>query len=153
MLGDWDRAFELAMAIDPAVTGAGVYEAAQVAAWTRSVERIERVAARADEVPFTGRLADGTRLFIRATQAALEGDLGAAADHFDELLELFTTIAVDVDVNMVRATYAMLVGEDHPGAVRAGQLAYEWMVETESNGLMKLWADGLPAEAGNQATG
>jgi class 3 adenylate cyclase len=150
--GRWEEAYELAMGIDLSTTGAGLYEAAQVAAWTKRLDWIEPVEEAVSEVAFRGRLADGTRMLTQAIAMALRGERTQAAGVFDELIALFEPIVLGFDLTMVRATYAMLVGRDHPAAVEAARDAHEWLVRTGSHGLMRMWAGGLPTATDSEAT-
>ncbi|MDR9451285.1 MAG: AAA family ATPase, partial [Acidimicrobiia bacterium] len=69
-VGRWDDAYDLGMQIDHLNTGAGIYEAAQAAAWTRRVDRVEAVAAFAAENTNQGLLIDGLGMYLKATRAA-----------------------------------------------------------------------------------
>ncbi|MDF1597575.1 MAG: adenylate/guanylate cyclase domain-containing protein [Acidimicrobiia bacterium] len=143
--GRWEEAFELGMQIDQTNTAAGLYQAAQAAAWSRRLDQVELVRSALEASTLSGQLADGLRLYVDGTRAALSGDLPAAAGLFDRLIQLFTPIALEFDLALVRATYAMLVGRDHPAAAQAAQDAHAWLVETGSKGLMMIWEAGLPA--------
>ncbi len=151
--GRWDEVFDLAMSFDHANTGAGLYEGIQAAAWTRRLDRVEQVAAAAQENTYEGRLPDGVGLMIAASRAALSGDRPKAIELFDELLALFEPIVFGLDLAMVRTTYAMLVGQDHPAAAQSAQAALDWIIETGSNGLMAAWAAGLPTPAAAEEAG
>ena len=154
-VGRWDDAYELAMQMDHVTTGAGIYEAIQAAAWTRSLERVEEVAvARADNND-KGALPDGVTLFISGTRAALSGDLDQAADRFIELIELWTPVVAEEDLAIAQTAFAMLVGLDHPAAAAAAQAAYDWLVSTGTTCFLDVWADGLPnqTDLGGTATG
>jgi tetratricopeptide (TPR) repeat protein len=151
--GRWDEAFDLAMGIDRSTTGAGLYEGAQIAAWTERRDWVEQVQAAEEEVEYRGRLADGTRLLIHAVGAGLDGDRARAAELFDELIDLFEPIVLGYDLAMVRAVYAKTVGQDHPAAARAARDAQAWISETGSLGVERMWAEGLPAAARTEAAG
>ena len=141
------------MQIDQTNTGAGLYQAAQAAAWARRLDWVDLVRVALEESTLSGPIADGIGLYAEATRAALTDDPQTAAGLFDRLIDLFAPIVLRYDLAMVRATYAMLVGQDHPAAAQAARDANEWLVETGSNGLMKMWAAGLPAAASSQAVG
>jgi hypothetical protein len=91
-------------------------------------------------------------MLTQAIAMALRGERTQAAGVFDELIALFEPIVLGFDLTMVRATYAMLVGRDHPAAVEAARDAHEWLVRTGSHGLMRMWAGGLPTATDSEAT-
>ena len=150
--GRWEEAFEAAMSIDRSTTGAGLYEAAQAAAWTGRLDWIEQVESAISETSFRGRLADGTALLIEGIAAGLRGERDEAAARFDDVIELFEPIVLGYDLAMVRALYAKVVGRDHPRAAQAAQHAHDWLVETGSHGVMKMWSAGLPSATESEAT-
>ena len=151
--GRWDESFELAMQIDHINTGVGIFEGMQVAAWTRRLDRIEEVARKLEENTNSGRFVEGIRLYVPAVRAALSGDQSTSIDLFDQLLVIVEPIVLGYDLAMVRATYAMLVGQDHPAAAAAAQAAQDWLTSTGSNGLAKMWAAGLPDSSEAEAAG
>ena len=117
------------------------------AAWMRSLGHIDQVAALIGETPYAGRWLEWRKLFVKATQTALQGDLEEAAESFEQLVEWADSIAIDQDRMMVRATYARLIGQDHAGAANASRELYEWLLETGSGGLAAMWAEVLPPDA------
>ncbi|NNC39345.1 MAG: AAA family ATPase [Acidimicrobiia bacterium] len=153
LAGRWDEAFDLAMSIDHINTGVGIYEGMQVAAWTRRLDRIELVIRKLDENPNEGRFVDGVHLYATAVHAALTGEKERAVELFDRLLVHLEPIVLGYDLAMVRASYAALVGQDHPAAAAAAQAAQEWLTSTGSDGLAKMWAAGLPASSEAEAAG
>jgi hypothetical protein len=147
VMGRWDEAYAVAMQIDHLMTAVGVYEAAQAAAWTRSLDRIEEVARKFGENQDKGVLPEGLGLYIEAIRSALSGDREHAAQLFVELIDLFEPVAVEEDMAIIRTTFAMLVGQDNPAAARAAQLAHDWLTSTGTTCFFDVWADGLPDEA------
>lgn len=143
-VGRWDDAYDLGVQIDHINAGAGIYEAAQAAAWTRNAGRIEAVAALAAENTNQGVLVDGVKLYIDGIRAALSGDLDHAAGRFAVLIDLWGPVVVEEDMVIVQTTFAMLVGRDHPAAAQAAREAYRWLAETGTTCFMDVWADGLP---------
>jgi hypothetical protein len=143
-VGRWDDAFDLAMRIDQTVTGAGLYEAAQAAAWTRSLDRINQVIEATAENTDKGILPDGVRIYVDAIRSALSGDRERATQLFVDLIALFEPVAVEEDMAIVRTTFAMLVGQDNPAAARAAQDAYDWLSATGTTCYLNVWAEGLP---------
>ena len=146
-VGRWDDAYDLAMKIDHINTGIGLYEAAQVAAWTRRKDRVEEVAAAFAENANQGVLVDGLGMYLEGTRAALSGDTDQAADLFTSLIELWGPVVIEEDLAIVQTTFAMLVGRNHPAAAQAAQAAYEWLASTGTTCFMEVWADGLPTPA------
>ena len=146
LVGRWDEAYDLGMQIDHIYTGVGLFESAQAAAWTRRLDRVDEVLAKFEENTNKGLLLDGLELYLRATRAALSGDLDEAADLFTSLIELFEPVVAEEDLAMVQATFAMLVGRDHPAAARAAQDALDWLIATGTTCLIDVWADGLPVQ-------
>ncbi len=146
-VGRWDEAFDLGMQVDHINTGIGLYEAAQAAAWTRRLDRIEQVAVALSENTNKGLLMDGLAMYVEGSQAALNGDVDHAADLFTSLIELFEPVVLEEDLAMVQTTFAMLVGLDHPAAANAAQAAYDWLASTGTVCFMDVWAEGLPPRA------
>lgn len=50
-----------------------------------------------------------------------------------------------LDVTLLRATFAKLVGQDHPAARLAAEDAHEWIMSSGAVLLLDLLADGLPS--------
>lgn len=146
-MGRWDEAYAMAMQIDHLTTAVGIYEAAQAAAWTHSLDRIEEVAKKFAENTDKGVLPDGLGLYIEAIRSALSRDRENAAHLFVELIDLFEPVAVEEDMAIIRTTFAMLVGQDNPAAARAAQLAYDWLTSTGTTCFFDVWADGLPDQS------
>ena len=80
----WDEAYEIAMRVDSRVDPSGLYIAAQAAAWSRDLDRLEMVATRLEESPVPAGALGG---YIEAARAALQGDTGRASTLFVALLE------------------------------------------------------------------
>ncbi len=142
----WDEVYAVAMQIDHITTGQGLYEAAQAAAWTRRLDRIEEVATKLAENEEKGVLPDGLGLYIAAVRAGLSGHLDRAGQLFLELLQLWEPVVVEEDMAIARTTFAMLVPE-HPAALQAAQDAYDWLTATGTTCYFDVWADGLPDQS------
>jgi len=145
-IGRWDDAYELAMSIDDSFGGAtGV--ALLAASWTKDPERVRAVTDKANgaELPDSMEVRS-LRTTLAATEAALNDDRQEASRLFSDLLGDLEPIATGDILNHLRATFAMLVGQDDPAAAKAAQDAYEFYVETGTNALLKTYAEGLPPQ-------
>lgn len=150
--GRWDESFAVAAGIDHINIGLGIYEGIQVAAWASRLDWADLMAEYASENTNSGKLVDGTHMLIAAVRAALQDERDEAIRLFDDLLSLWEPIVLNFDLAMVRATYAMLIGQDHPAAAHAARQAQEWVKSTGSHGLAEVWAEGLsPAGAASAA--
>ena len=85
--------------------------------------------------------------YIEAVALALSGDLPAASQAFTNLIDSQSRKLLGSHLTQIRATFAMLVGQDDPAAAQAARDADDWLVRTGTTTLRKLWAAGLPAEA------
>ncbi|MFQ5966703.1 MAG: AAA family ATPase [Acidimicrobiia bacterium] len=150
-VGRWDQAYDLAMTIDDP-WGSAAWRAAQAGAWTHDLQRVEAVIQLAEPIePRRARMLRGLRMYLGATRAALQGDLAEASRVFRELIALWDGVAFLDDLTCVRATFAMLVGQDDPAAASAAQDAYDWLSETGTSSLISVYADGLPQVAAAEA--
>jgi hypothetical protein len=143
-IGRWDDSYELAMSIDDLLGGAAA-AAALAAAWTKDFGRVEAAIEKANrpELPNT-TMNRAIRTFLAATRAALTDDPLEASRLFTELIAEIEPVAPANVLNDIRATFAMLVGQDDPAAARAAQDAYDWLIETGTQSLIQVYADGLP---------
>jgi hypothetical protein len=139
-IGRWDDSYELAMSIDDLLGGA-----TGAAAWTKDLGRVEAAIEKANrpELPNT-TMNRAIRTFLAATRAALTDDPLEASRLFTELIAEIEPVAPANVLNDIRATFAMLVGQDDPAAARAAQDAYDWLIETGTQSLIQVYADGLP---------
>ncbi len=138
----WDEAFETGLQVDIRLSNAGLYIAAQAAAWTRDLERLESVAELLAECPIPSMALRG---YVEAARAALQGDTVSASTMFASLIDEQSRKLYGSYLTQFRATYAMLVGQDDPAAAQAAADAEEWLTRTGSETLRQLWAEGLPA--------
>jgi len=143
-VGNWDEAFDGGMSVDPRMGNGGLYIAAQAAAWTRDLERLEAVATQLEECPIPSLALRG---FIEAARAALGGDSGLASALFSALIDEQSRKLHGSYLTSFRATFAMLVGQDDPAAAQAARDADEWLTATGTGTLRTLWAAGLPADS------
>jgi tetratricopeptide (TPR) repeat protein len=146
-IGRWEDSYELAMSIDDPFGGA-TGAAALAAAWTKDLGRVEAAIEKANG----SELADSTmsraiRTFLAATRTALTDDPLEASRLFTELIAEIEPVAPANVLNDLRATFAMLVGQDDAAAARAAQDAYDWLTATGTNALIQVYADGLPPAA------
>jgi class 3 adenylate cyclase len=153
-IGRWDDSYALAMSIDDPY-GGPTAAAAIAAAWTRDLERVDEVIAKAGALEGHGAMNEGLKTFLAACRAALTDQAVEASRLFAELVALWEPIVLGNALAAIRATYAMLVGQDDPAAARAAQDAYDWLAETGTNSLIEVYADGLPPATGvvDRATG
>ena len=114
---------------------------------------VKAVIEKAEGIEWQGAMNDALDAFLLATRAAITGERDEASRIFSELVAEFATYAKSNDLTDVRATYAMLVGQDDPAAARAAQDAYDWLAETGTMSLMKVYADGLPTREIDEAAG
>jgi hypothetical protein len=142
-LGNWNDAFELGMGVDPDFDNTGLYIAAQSAAWTGDAVRLEQVAARLEDCPIPSVALRG---YIDAVRSALAGDNAAASVKFTDLISSQSRKLLGSHLTHVRATFAMLVGQDDQAAAQAARDADRWLTDTGTETLRVLWAAGLPAD-------
>ena len=98
---------------------------------------------------------DGLNDVLAASGAALTGDTLEASRLFSDVIAALEPVAPAGVLADIRATFAMLVGQDDPAAARAAQDAYDWLAETGTESLIRVYAEGLPptAQVVDQATG
>jgi len=146
----WDDAFETGLQTDIRLSNAGLYIAAQAAAWTRDLERLETVAELLAECPIPSVALRG---YVEAARTALQGDTAAASAMFARLIDDQSRKLYGSYLTQFRATFAMLVGQDDPAAAQAAADAAEWLTRTGSGTLRRLWAEGLPADSREELAG
>jgi class 3 adenylate cyclase/tetratricopeptide (TPR) repeat protein len=146
-LARWDVAYETGMRVDVSIDNSGLYIAAQAAAWTGDLDKLQAVARRLEDCPIPSVALRG---YIEAAGAALQGETARASSLFTELIEEQSRKLLGSHLTQLRATYGMLVGLDDPAAAQAAQDADQWLTRTGSETLRRLWADGLPAGARDQ---
>ena len=142
-IGRWDDSYDLAMTID-SPTGEAFPRAALAAAWTKDPERVDAVIEKTKALEGRGAMLDGLNAALAAVGAALGGDTGEASRLFSDVIARFEPIAPAGALAEIRATFAMLVGQDDPAAARAAQDAYDWLLETGTNAYLTVYAEGLP---------
>ena len=153
-IGRWDDSYELAISIDDPFGGEAVAAAAVAGAWTKDIDRLDAAIAKAKALEGGGAMSEGLMIFLAASRAAMTGQTVEAGELFSGLIARFDGVTLGNDLTAIRVTYAMLVGQDDPGAAKAAQDAYDWLVETGTESLMRVYAEGLPpAEAEDRATG
>ena len=149
-LNKWEEAFDLGLQVDPDFDNTGLYIAAQAAAWTRNADRLEQVAERLEDCPIPSVALRG---YIDAVRSVLAGDAAGGSARFTALIESQSRKLLGSHLTQVRATFAMLVGQDDPAAAQAAQDADEWLTRTGTETLRSLWAEGLPVESRQSAAG
>ena len=142
-LGRWEEAYQYGLQVENAFSLAGLQIAAQAAAWTRNAEWIETIARQCAESPQSSVMLEG---YLEAVRLALSGDLAGGSDAFASLIESQSRKQLGSHLTQIRATYAMLIGQDDPGAAQAARDADDWLVRTGTGTLRRLWAAGLPPE-------
>jgi class 3 adenylate cyclase/tetratricopeptide (TPR) repeat protein len=152
-IGRWDDGYALAMGgIDP--TGELTWEAGRAAIWTRDLGRVEAVIDKANAFETRGAMLRAMHGLLEAARLALVGDRSAASSLFSEVLAEFTPVFSGVRLAHVQTAFAMLVGQEDPAAARAAQDAYDWLTETGTNSLLRVYAEGLPpSSVEDRATG
>ncbi|MBT8164203.1 MAG: AAA family ATPase [Acidimicrobiia bacterium] len=146
----WDDAFDTAMQVDIRLSNAGLYIAAQAAAWTRDLERLETVAEQLADCPIPSVALRG---YVAAARSALQGKTSQASTLFADLIDDQSRKLYGSYLTQFRATFAMLVGQDDPAAAQAARDADEWLTRTGTETLRRLWAEGLPPESRAELAG
>jgi class 3 adenylate cyclase/tetratricopeptide (TPR) repeat protein len=122
-----------------------LHGAIHAAAALENSKELERARTELDGLSGRGRRIKGLRLQGEAAAASLAGDQAEAARLFSAAVELWEQAATPLELTLLRATFARMVGQDEPAAAQAAQAAYDWVVESKSVRLLELLADGLPA--------
>jgi hypothetical protein len=140
-VGDWEECYRLAMTIDPELAGHGLWYAVTAAAWLRDPDRLEAAAGAlaesTDELP-------GMTDYIRAIGLAISGEPEAASAAFQAAVEEWKIRLFGVEIAQAQATFALLVGPEHPAAALAAAEAARWVEDTGSYGLGRVWGEALP---------
>jgi hypothetical protein len=131
---DWDPLFPFR-----------IHAAVHAAAWLGDSEALAGVAAQLRDHRGRGRRIKGLRLFAEAAQASLAGDGEDAARLFEDAIALWEPTATGLELVLLQATFAKMVGQEHPAALAAATSAYQWVVESGSALLLDLLEEGLPA--------
>ncbi|NQV05544.1 AAA family ATPase [bacterium] len=150
LAGDYEGAFQKAAAM---AEGGGAdfvdLEAARLmavsAAQLRDPAAASKAVAALDRTGQVGPYAAGLRAFTHAVNQALGGDSAAAAGSFGTAIEILDRVSVATDRFITRATYAALIGPDHPGAATAAAEAQKWLDESGNVLFAQLFAAGLPS--------
>ncbi len=130
-----------------------IHGAVHAAAWAGDPDGVKRAAEQLEEVPSRGRRVKGLRIMADAVDTALAGETRQAADRFGEAIELWTAAASGLELTLLQATFAKLVGQDHPAARAAAEAAYQWVTSSGADLLVELLADGLPTAGTMAASG
>ncbi|NNC92412.1 MAG: AAA family ATPase [Acidimicrobiia bacterium] len=146
----WDEAYATGMQVDVAIDNTGLYISAQAAAWTGDLDRLEAVAASLEECPIPSLVLRG---YIEAARAALQGETDRASALFSSLIEEQAPKLLGSYLTQIRATFAMLVGQEDPAAAQAAKDADDWLTRTGTGTLRRLWAEGLLAGARQELAG
>ena len=143
-VGQWEVSYQFGMRVDDSLALSGLYMAAEAAAWTHNHQWLDAIADRLAASSQSSSMLEG---YLKASRLALSGDLSAASEAFGDLLESETRRLLGSHLTQIRATYALLVGQDDPRAAQAARDADEWLQRTATGTLRRLWAAGLPPEA------
>ena len=138
--GEWEAAFDSAIQVDPMVAWEGSVEAAHAAGWLKDRDRVTSVRDLSAPVP---QLSE----YLAAIDSALSGQMGQAAEIFEATIEFWSPRLTRDQLCQVKATFAYLVGTDHPAAAQAAQDAYDWCIETGTRSLLEAWAAVMPTAA------
>ncbi len=149
-LARWDEAFDCGLQVDTRISNAGLYIAAQAAAWTRDPTKLESVAGLLEDCSIPSEALTG---YIGAVRAALEGATSEASSLFATLIDEQSRKLLGSYLTQIQATFAMLVGQDDPAAAQAAQDADDWLTTTGTGTLRRLWAEGLPVSAREELAG
>ncbi|MGI9648308.1 MAG: hypothetical protein ACR2OI_07290, partial [Acidimicrobiia bacterium] len=120
------------------------------AALENSME-LERARSELDGQSGRGRRIKGLRLQSEAAAASLAGDQSEATRLFSAAEELWEQAATPLELTLLRATFARMVGQADPAAAQASEAAYRWLADSKSVCLLELLADGLPEASNPQA--
>lgn len=131
---DWDPLFPFR-----------IHGALHAAAWLGDAQALAGVAAQLREHRGRGRRVKGLRLFAEAAQASLAGEGEDAARLFGDATALWEQTATGLELAVLQATFAKMVGQEHPAALAAATSAYQWVSESGSALLLDLLREGFPA--------
>jgi len=137
---DWDPPFPFR-----------IHGAIHAAAWLGDAGRLDRVVAELREQRGRGRRIKGLRLFADAARASLADRPEEAARLFSDAIELWEQAATRLELTLLQASFAKMVGQDHVGAEGAAQVAYRWFSSSNCSWLLELLADGLTSAPTIQA--
>ena len=145
--GAWDEAFDVNIGVQLPEALAGALNAA---VRTRSTERVRRALDAIEREFPRGRYGEALRRLGDASITILEGDRTAGAEAFAAAVDLLEKVALAMDVADWRSVFGSIAGLDHPGALAAAGAAQVWLRAVGANGLVRIWADGLPGDAMSQ---
>jgi hypothetical protein len=123
----------------------------RAAAWLRDPGRVAETADVFERLELIGPLAAALRSMLEGVGRALAGDREAAAAAFMKAADLLRRYGDAEKLFTTLATFAALVGQDHPEAAAAAREAQEWALETRANCLRQVYADGMPPPATDAA--
>ena len=128
-----------------------LYGAIHAAAWLGNLAELERARNELDGLAGRGRRIKGLRLQGEAVAASMRGEPDVASRLFEEAIDLWAQAGTALELTLLQATFAKVVGQDDPAAARAAEAAYNWVVKSKSVGLLDLLAEGLPAASAPEA--
>jgi hypothetical protein len=138
--GEWRRALDLAIQLDPSISPAGLRVATVAAGWLREREELSSIAEMSTAIPRLDVLA-------QALLHALEGERDTAADALTSLFEFWEPIVLGDSYAQANAVAAYAIGTDHPFGSRAASLAHDWCMKTGTKCLLKAWAPVMPEDS------
>ncbi len=140
LVGDWDHAYEVGVAVDPHIVWHGLWIAAVASAWLADRGRLETIRNKADAIKIPG--------FDRAIEGfalALDSRAEEAAGVLSEVIDLWSHRMFPDTMVQLKAVFAKLLGTDHPAAAQAAREAYEWCVQTGTKAFLEAFAEVMPA--------
>ena len=88
-----------------------------------------------------------------AAAAAVAGKTADAVRFFGEAIDLWTEASTPLELMTLKATFAKMVGQEHPEARDASVAARDWIVGHGFGLFEELLAEALPPVAPEAATG
>ncbi|NNF10213.1 MAG: AAA family ATPase [Acidimicrobiia bacterium] len=151
--GDYETAYErsLVAEFDPPFPYR-LHATIHSAAWLGDPDKVAEGIRRLAENPGRGRRIKGLRVMADAAFASLTGDTPEAVRLFEQAIDLWQEAATQLELTMLQATFAKMVGLDVPEARVAAEAAREWITTNGWVLLEGLLADGLPANETEAAT-
>ena len=149
--GQYETAYELSTTSEWPLSYQGLRGAVHAAAWLGDRERVADAVSKLTANPDRGRRIKGLRLFADAAERSLAGDTDEAIELFGDAIDLWSETAPRLELTLLQATFAKLVGREHPEARAASESAHEWIMAKGLTGLLPALGAGLPPERDLQA--
>jgi hypothetical protein len=123
-----------------------LHGALHAAAWLGDRDRVLETVSKLAADPGRGRRVKGLRLFAEAAERALDGDMASAIELFEAATDLWQESATRLELTLLQATFARLVGLDRPEARAAADSALEWITTSGFGNFLVLFAEVLPPQ-------